>query len=129
MESVADGAVGFQPISGNDSSDRVQEGFAELLVPVLKDLPAVHHLNLELGYRHSDYDFAGKVSTWKALGDWALTPDLRIRGGYQKANRAPNLVELFQKNTGSGAVRSWRSVRAELPLFVECQRQRRRQHA
>ncbi len=40
LESIADGAVGFQPISGNDSSDRVKEGFAELLVPVLKDLPA-----------------------------------------------------------------------------------------
>jgi len=99
LESVVDGAVGFQPISGNDSSDRVKEGFAELLVPVLKDLPLVHHLNLELGYRRSDYDFAGQVSTWKALGDWALTQDLRLRGGYQKANRAPNLVELFQKNT------------------------------
>lgn len=99
QESIVDGAVGFQPISGNDSSDRVKEGFAELLVPVLKDLPGITHLNLELGYRHSDYEFAGKVSTWKALGDWALTPDLRIRGGYQKANRAPNLVEMFQKNT------------------------------
>lgn len=99
QESIVDGAVGFQPISGNDSGDRVKEGFAELLVPVLEDLPFVRHFNLELGYRQSDYDFAGKVSTWKALGDWALTRDFRIRGGYQKANRAPNLVEMFQKNT------------------------------
>ena len=97
--SVADGAVGFQPIEGNDSNDRVKEGFSELLVPVLKDLPLVKHFNLELGYRYSDYNFAGTVSTWKALGDWALTSDFRLRGGYQKANRAPNLVELFQRNT------------------------------
>jgi iron complex outermembrane receptor protein len=97
--SVADGAVGFQPIEGNDSSDRVKEGFTELLVPVLADLPLVKHFNLELGFRYSEYDFAGKVSTWKALGDWALTSDLRIRGGFQKANRAPNLVEMFQRNT------------------------------
>jgi iron complex outermembrane recepter protein len=99
QESVLDGVVGFNPISGNDNSDQVKEGFAELLVPVLRDLPFVTHLNLELGYRYSDYRFGGTVQTWKALGDWALTPDLRIRGGYQKANRAPNLVELFQKDS------------------------------
>lgn len=99
QESVLDGAIGFAPVAGNDSSDEVKEGFVELLVPVLKDVPFVKHLNLELGYRYSDYNFAGTVSTWKALGDWAITSDLRLRGGYQKANRAPNLVELFQKNT------------------------------
>jgi outer membrane receptor for ferrienterochelin and colicin len=99
QESVLDGAIGFSPVEGNNSSDQVKEGFVELLVPVLKDIPFVKHFNLELGYRYSDYNYAGTVSTWKALGDWAITPDLRLRGGFQKANRAPNLVELFQKDT------------------------------
>jgi outer membrane receptor protein involved in Fe transport len=99
QESVLDGVVGFSPISGNENSDQVKEGFTELLVPVLKDLPFVKHLNVELGYRYSDYRYGGKVTTYKALGDWAITPDIRLRGGYQKANRAPNLVELFQKDS------------------------------
>jgi outer membrane receptor protein involved in Fe transport len=86
----------------NDASDEVKEAFAELLVPVFQDLPFVKHLNLELGYRYSDYKYAGPVSTWKALADWAITPDLRLRGGFQRANRAPNLVELF--DPGSSAV-------------------------
>lgn len=86
----------------NDATDEVKEAFAELLVPVLKDMPLVRHLNLELGYRYSDYKYAGPVSTWKALADWAITPDLRLRGGFQRANRAPNLVELF--DPGSSAV-------------------------
>jgi len=86
----------------SDASDEVKEAFAELLVPVFKDLPFMKHLNLELGYRYSDYKYAGPVSTWKALADWAITPDLRLRGGFQRANRAPNLVELF--DPGSSAV-------------------------
>ena len=86
----------------NDATDEVKEAFAELLVPVLQDLPFVKHLNLELGYRYSDYKYAGPVSTWKALADWAITSDLRLRGGFQRANRAPNLVELF--DPGSSAV-------------------------
>jgi iron complex outermembrane recepter protein len=90
------------PSVSTASSDSVKESFAELLVPVLKDLPGAKHLNLELGYRYSDYKYAGGVSTWKALGDWAITPDFRLRGGFQRANRAPNLVELF--DPGSSAV-------------------------
>jgi iron complex outermembrane recepter protein len=94
--SFIDGAVGLDPIGGVEADDNVREYFAELLVPVLKDLPGVTHLNLELGYRFSDYQIEGSVSTYKALVDWAFTPDLRLRGGYQRANRSPNLGELFQ---------------------------------
>ncbi|MET0279878.1 MAG: TonB-dependent receptor [Steroidobacteraceae bacterium] len=96
QSSVFDGVVGVNPLSSNDSSDTVKDIFSELLVPVLADVPFAKHLNLELGYRYSEYRFAGKVSTWKALGDWAITSNFRLRGGYQKANRAPNLVELFE---------------------------------
>lgn len=99
QESILDGVVGFNPISGNDNTDNVREAFTELLVPVLADVPFAKHLFLELGYRYSDYKYEGKVDTWKVLGDWALTPNFRLRGGFQRANRAPNLVELFQKDT------------------------------
>lgn len=99
QESVLDGVVGFNPISGNNNRDTVKEAFTELLVPVLSDVPFAKHLFLELGYRYSDYRYEGKVDTWKVLGDWALTKDFRIRGGFQRANRAPNLVELFQKDS------------------------------
>jgi outer membrane receptor protein involved in Fe transport len=69
----------------------VSEIYGELLVPVLD------RLDLELGYRYSDYDSnAGSIGTYKALFDWAATDGVRVRGGYQKANRAPNSAELFQ---------------------------------
>jgi outer membrane receptor protein involved in Fe transport len=80
------------------------EGFAELLVPVLADQPFAKHLNLELGYRFSNYLYSDSVSTWKALVDWAFTSDLRLRGGIQRASRAANLGERFQKPTHSLSV-------------------------
>ncbi len=73
----------------------VKEGYAELLVPLLRDMPAVRSLELELGARYSDYDTAGGEPTYKALFSWAPVEGVRFRGGYQLANRAPNINELF----------------------------------
>src|SRR5690606_39429985 len=51
-------------------------------------------LNLELGYRYSDYLFQGGIDTYKALVDWGITEQLRFRGGRQLATRAPNIAEM-----------------------------------
>jgi outer membrane receptor protein involved in Fe transport len=100
------------------SSDEVKEAFAELLVPVIKDLPGIKHLNMELGYRYSDYKYAGAVSTWKALADWAITPDLRLRGGFQRANRAPNLVELFDPGSSAVQIAPGDVCSTKIPAFL-----------
>ncbi len=73
----------------------VYELFGELRAPLIQDMPMVNSLALELGYRYSDYSLSGNTSTYKALLDWAPTPDIRLRGGYNRAVRAPNIVELF----------------------------------
>src|SRR5262249_23720632 len=79
---------------------RVREVYSELIVPVLKDIPAVKQLELELGYRYSMYDSgAGDVPTWKALASWTPLEWINLRGGLQVANRAPNLAELDQGET------------------------------
>ncbi len=79
-------------------STAVYEGYGEVIVPVLKDLPLAKNVELNLGYRYSDYDIktVGGIGTWKATGDWTVTDWFKIRGGYQVANRAPNTAELFQ---------------------------------
>lgn len=74
----------------------VTEGYAELLAPLLKDLPAVKSFNVDVGYRYSDYSSAGGVNTWKATADWDVNGFVKFRGGRQVANRAPNVAELFQ---------------------------------
>ena len=92
---VNDDLIGsFNSQSANGASD-VKELYVEALVPVLKDLPLVHELNLSLGYRYSDYDTVGGVHTYKAEADWELVPSVRLRGGYERAVRAPTPAELF----------------------------------
>ncbi len=76
-------------------STNVKEIYGELLVPVIKDVPFIQKLDLELGGRWSDYDTVGGKGTYKALGTWDMTDFLRLRGGYQLATRAPNIAELF----------------------------------
>ncbi len=92
--SVFDYPLGLFVSNATAGSTAVGEMYGELLVPVAK------RLNLEFGYRYSDYDSAaGTVGTYKALFDWGATSWMRLRGGYQSANRAPNTAELFQAET------------------------------
>ena len=73
----------------------VYELFTEARVPLVQDQPFIKDLNLELAYRYSDYSNAGGTNTYKVSGDWTLVDGLRFRVGYNRAVRAPNVVELF----------------------------------
>lgn len=89
--------VAVQPISGNIS---VVEGAVELFVPILADVPMFQSLNLTGGYRYSRYKPGGGVSTYKVNFDWRVIDPILLRGGYQRAVRAPNIGELFQPASG-----------------------------
>jgi len=95
-QSFLDQVAGLYPSGNSKGAITVKEIYGELLVPVLKDLPLIKSLELELGARSSDYSTTGNSFTWKALADWQVTDWLRVRGGYNKAERAPNIAELFQ---------------------------------
>ncbi len=73
----------------------VKEGFIEVLAPILSERPFFHYLGLEGAVRYADYSTVGGVWSWKAGGEWAPVPDLRFRGIYSEATRAPNISELF----------------------------------
>lgn len=81
-----------KPLSG---SDKVREAYGELLIPLLRDLPFVYSLETNLGYRVSDYDTIGSVSSYKADLSWEIFEGLRVRGGVQRAVRAPSIGELY----------------------------------
>jgi outer membrane receptor protein involved in Fe transport len=98
QESVLDNSLQF-PVTGTEGSASVNELYGELLLPLLRSKPAVEHLDVELGYRYSDYEFQGGVDTYKALIDWGITEKVRFRGGRQVATRAPNIAEMFQSET------------------------------
>ena len=77
-----------------DGSDKVSEFFAELLVPVLRDVPLVDEFSVSLAGRTSNYDSIGSVETYKAGADWQIIEPVRVRGSYQRAIRAPDLGDL-----------------------------------
>lgn len=79
----------------------VKEGFAELNVPILKDLPFAKVLSVGAAIRFSDYSTVGNTTTWKVDGAYAPIRDITFRGTYSKAVRAPNISELFDPASGT----------------------------
>jgi len=90
-----DQVLGLYPAGNSAGRITAREVYGELLIPLLKDLPLVKNLELELGGRASDYNTTGTSYTYKINGTWQLTDWLRLRGGYNRAERAPNIAELY----------------------------------
>lgn len=79
------------PKSGYD----VEEGFAEVRIPVIQDMPLAKDISLNGGYRYSSYSSAGAVNSYKYGAEWQVIDDIRFRVSNQHAVRAPNVLELF----------------------------------
>jgi len=80
-----------RPIKGRIT---VNELFGEALIPVVRDMGFMKAVDLELAYRLSDYNRAGRAETFKAgfASDFGL---FRVRGGYNRAIRAPGIGATF----------------------------------
>jgi iron complex outermembrane recepter protein len=89
VEFVLDNPIGLFASNKTAGSTNVKELYGELLAPI------VGGLELELGYRLSDFNTAGTEGTYKALFTWKAHESVTFRGGYQVATRAPNTAELF----------------------------------
>ena len=87
--------------SSNSKYD-VYDVFAEILLPLLTDVPFARELTVETSYRFSDYSTVGSTHTWAYGGTWAPIDDLRIRGTRSRAVRAPNITELFAPPEAAG---------------------------
>jgi outer membrane receptor protein involved in Fe transport len=80
------------PTSGGIIS---REAFVEARMPLIDDQFLAHSLALETGYRYSDYNLGFKTNTYKFGVEWSPISDIRLRGSFQRAVRAPNVTELF----------------------------------
>ncbi|NMR26090.1 TonB-dependent receptor [Pseudoalteromonas sp. NEC-BIFX-2020_015] len=76
-----------------DASFSSEEFYAEILVPILADMPFVKELSFEGAYRISDYSNTEAEDTYKLGINWAINDDIRIRANKLTAFRAPNLGE------------------------------------
>jgi iron complex outermembrane receptor protein len=94
------GTLTTAPSSGSTS---VKEAAIEVLVPLLKDLPFAKSLDVTLGGRISDYDVVGSFNTYKIDGAWKPIDSLLLRGGFERAIRAPNIGELYSSALSSQA--------------------------
>lgn len=92
--SFNDQAIGLYPSGNSDGGIDIDEVYGELLVPILSDT-FVDKFELELGARLSDYNTTGSSLTYKLLSDLTINSHFRMRGGFNRAERAPNVAELY----------------------------------
>ncbi len=91
----------FAAVAPSSGKFDVKEIFAELSAPILADVPFAKLLSVSAAARVSDYSTVGTTYTWKFDGIYAPIDDIRFRGSYSQAVRAPNIGELFQPNSGT----------------------------
>jgi iron complex outermembrane receptor protein len=87
-----------QPSRGKIS---VNEFAVQADVPVLKDQPFAESLDIGAAYRYSDYSTSGEVTSYEGDIRWHPVRNFLVRGGYQRAVRAPNIGELFSAASGA----------------------------
>jgi iron complex outermembrane receptor protein len=83
-------------IIGLSGQYTVVEAYAEVRAPLVERKPWAYLLNVSGSYRYSDYTTLHQTTNSFGLGaQWAPVRGYMLRGSYQQASRAPNVVELF----------------------------------
>ncbi|MEM9897834.1 MAG: TonB-dependent receptor [Pseudomonadota bacterium] len=92
--------AGIQPVEG---SVEVIEGFSEIVAPIVAGQAFAELIELSASARvaHYDLDGVGTNVSWGLGAVYAPTEDIRFRGSFQRAVRAPNISELFAPQTPS----------------------------
>ena len=83
----------------------VYEAFGELVAPLVQDKAFFQDLTVKGGIRYSSYKVDAptkpkyNTTTYKGEVAWSPVRDIKFRGGYSRAVRAPNIFELFNPVT------------------------------
>jgi len=97
--------LGFNAGEQTIGAYNVTEFFGEINIPLLSGVPFAESLSIWGAARASDYSNIGNVSSYAGAVNWAPIEQVRLRGGFQRAVRGPNVGELFggQANGFPGA--------------------------
>ena len=105
-ENIPDSFLSSGDVAGFNASDptkgsySVTEYFAEVNVPILRDIAFAQALDFNGAYRYSSYsNEVGDVSTYAAGLQWTPIHGLMFRGQYQRAIRGPSVAELYLGQT------------------------------
>lgn len=104
---------------------KVDELYVEFVVPLLRDMPGIRHLELSLAGRYSDYDLFGADTNYKAGLLWEIRDGLKLRATSSTAFRVPNIPELFggvaEGNlTTTDPCSNWSQLAASDPVYQSC---------
>lgn len=91
------GLNGGNAIANTFGKFDVKEAYGEIALPLLSGRPFFETLTLRAAGRISDYSLkaVGTVYSYNFGAEYAPVKDIRFRGVYAKATRAPNIGELF----------------------------------
>ena len=84
---------GRQPTEGAYDLDEV---YAELLIPLLADVPGAQLLEFSVASRYSDYSNFGDTVNSKFGFKWKPIEDLLVRGNWAEGFRAPSISSLYR---------------------------------
>ncbi|WP_267387473.1 TonB-dependent receptor [Sphingomonas sp. GC_Shp_3] len=104
LKFTADAVAQQNGTFNSDGIISVNEGYGEIEIPILSNLPLFKALTINGATRYSSYHneqgstgFSSDYNVWTYKGEisWSPVSDLRLRASYNRAIRAPNIGELF----------------------------------
>ncbi|HUJ28820.1 MAG TPA: TonB-dependent receptor [Myxococcales bacterium] len=78
-----------------EGSYHVNEGYAELDIPLVSNITGAEDLELQVAGRVFNYSTFGTDSTYKFGGRWRPVRDVTLRGTYSSGFRAPDISDLY----------------------------------
>ncbi|WP_336965595.1 TonB-dependent receptor [Sphingobium aquiterrae] len=95
FQQLQDNAPDYSPQTPNflPPQREVAEVYGEISVPLLRDIPLIHSLDLDGAVRYSHYNAFGSTTNPKVGIKWRPIRDLMIRGSWGTGFRAPNFTE------------------------------------
>jgi outer membrane receptor protein involved in Fe transport len=95
------------PVQGGYTAGEL---YAELFLPLLKDMPFARALNVTLGTRYSSFNLFGNNTSSKIQVEWRPIDDLLFRGTIAEVFRAPSVTDLFAGPAGNAPLLQDRCV-------------------
>ena len=72
------------------------EGFVEIQMPLLRDVPFIQSLDVSGAYRYADYSLFGGQEVYSLQGSWRINDSVMLRGTHGTSIRVPTLNELYR---------------------------------